>query len=296
MSRAPLEFSDIKLPSRPQYHQGFDSFSKLTRTLYQTSVSLSDTAQRVMEIMASALGQLSAILLLYGGLWLTFFLCVHLYARFAHRFENWDQSAYKRFLIDSGAGGHITWDRDMLENYKPYRVPRPCSGATGSHFLLGIGDALVPFVQRDGTLQYVLIHGVSYMPQMPETILSTELLGQQGIMWSSEGQSLYRRRDDGTKEEIGVTEVVRNVPWLKKPNASAKSDLQVGISRKPTGTWSRLWQRFALGKGKLVEDDVTTWDPDLYGNDEVDKLIDEVAAQQREIAMLRSRLDQRDPQ
>ncbi|WPB00530.1 uncharacterized protein RHO25_005150 [Cercospora beticola] len=216
-------------------------------------------------------------------------IALYIFVNFAHRFQNWGRVGQRRYLLDSGAASHATWASAISSNYRAYRMPRACAGVTGSAFILGVGDATVPFVQRDGTVQEILVPGVSYMPQTSENLLSTELLGKQGIMWSSEDQLLYRKYDDGSREEVAATEIMHAVPWLKAPDAVKKCSIS-DSSRKP-GFWSNFWQRVVLGKGLQIEDDLTHWDTYMYADNVVDKLIDMVSTQQRELAALKARLE-----
>lgn len=216
-------------------------------------------------------------------------IALYIFVNFAHRFQNWGRVGQRRYLLDSGAASHATWDRAILSSYRAYLVPRAGAGVTGCAFILGVGDATIPFVQSDGTVQEILVPGVSYVPQMSETLLSTELLGKQGILWSSEDQLLYRKHDDGSREEVAATEIVHGVSWLKAPGVAKKCGNSVKSS-KP-GYWSNFWQRVVLGKGLQIDDDLTHWDTDMYANDEVDKLIDMVSTQKRELAALKARLE-----
>ncbi|PPJ60367.1 hypothetical protein CBER1_10769 [Cercospora berteroae] len=216
---------------------------------------------------------------------------MHVYTRVGHRITNWNGFKHDRILIDSGAAGHVTWDRSMLINYKTYRVPEACSGATGVSYVLGVGDAMIPFVQEDGTVQEILVHGVCYEPQMPTTLLSTELLRQQGILFSSETQSLYRRRHDGGQEVLAVTETLHEVPWLKAPDVKEVQGDTNGSEK--SGLWSYLWQRVVMGDGRQFDSTLAHYDRENRESwyDESDELVDKVDEQKRKIAALEERLE-----
>lgn len=222
---------------------------------------------------------------------LTPVLCMHIYTRVGHRITNWNGFKHDRILIDSGAAGHATWDRSMLVNYKTYRVPEACSGATGVSYVFGVGEAVIPFVKEDGTVQEILIHGICYEPQMPTTLLSTELLRQQGIFFSTETQTLYRRGVDGGKETIAVTETVHELPWLKAPDIKeAPGD---GKRSGKSGLWSYLWQRIVVGDRRQLDSTLTHHDQNNRDSsyDEFDELVDKVDEQKRKIAALEERLE-----
>ncbi|CAK1367563.1 unnamed protein product [Cercospora beticola] len=178
----------------------------------------------------------------------------------------------------------------MLVNYRPYRVPEACSGATGVSYILGVGDAVIPFVQEGGTVQEILLHGVCYEPQMPLTLLSTELLRQQGVFFSTEQQMLYRRGVDGGKEALAVTETLHSIPWLKVPDVKEARNDSNG-SRK-FGFWSYLSQRVVVGDGRQVDSTLAHYDRDNResSHDEIDELVDKVDEQKRKIAALEERL------
>ncbi|GIZ49076.1 hypothetical protein CKM354_001211600 [Cercospora kikuchii] len=217
-------------------------------------------------------------------------LLLHVYTRVGHRITNWNGFKHDRILIDSGAAGHVTWDRSMLINYKTYRVPEACSGATGVSYVLGVGDAVIPFVKEDGTVQEILIHGICYEPQIPLNLLSAELLRQQGIFFSSETQTLYRRGVDGGNETIAVTETVHELPWLKAPEVK---EVQGDPNESgKSGLWSYLWQRVVVGDGRQTDSTLTHHDQDNRDSsyDEFDELVDKVDEQKRKIAALEERL------
>lgn len=87
-----------------------------------------------------------------------------------------------RWILDSGASRHFTFNKDELKNYRAYDTPRQTQTANGFGQLLGEGD--VDILQVDDKNEpFVILHlqNVVYMPDLSVRLISPgQLMAEEG--------------------------------------------------------------------------------------------------------------------
>ena len=189
--------------------------------------------------------------------------------------------AEQGILVDSGSAVHLCDDRSKLLNYTAFPRPVAVMGISGVSWCLGSGDMEITTVLRDDREETFTVHGVVYHPAAGMKILSTDKLRSQGIFYSTETQSLYRRHQcNGSQIDIGVVDGSDGQPKLKL----AKEDVP---ARKPWNRLRYMWWQFQ-NRHKVKANLELDEDSHVYSHHIV---LEKMAEQKQEIALLKRRLE-----
>lgn len=86
------------------------------------------------------------------------------------------------WVVDSGCSRHMTYSRDVLENFQPLRVPIKINIANGTSIeAIGEGSARLK-AAINGGISNVLLHNVLYVPNLAGSLISVLQLQDRGIL------------------------------------------------------------------------------------------------------------------
>ena len=86
-----------------------------------------------------------------------------------------------RWLVDSGASSHMTWDKELLTDYREFDSPERVGLGDGRTVdALGVGNVYIRMLIRVSQRKMSVVHNVLHVPQMACNLFSVRAAASKG--------------------------------------------------------------------------------------------------------------------
>ena len=99
------------------------------------------------------------------------------------------------WIIDTGASNHLTFQRELLYNYKEFPTPQKCGGISSSFHILGMGSIDLQLI-GGSTTRNITLQNVHYSPQAQANLLLVAQLTEVEFSFSKGfATGLFRNKE-----------------------------------------------------------------------------------------------------